>query len=344
MRIGILCPSEIALRRFMPALEQVDGMNFVGLAVNSPEERYGDKLPDNTEIDLMLAKEREKAQAFINGYGGKIFNSYEEIIASEEIGALYIPLPPGLHFKWAQKALIANKHVLVEKPSTMKASDTEELIKIAKKRGMALHENYMFSFHSQLDEIDNIIHSGELGQVRLYRVNFGFPIREQYDFSYVIALGGGALMDAGGYTIKYACRLLGCNAKIAYAQLNKVAGYEVDMFGSGVLVNEEGMAVQIAFGMDNAYKCELEVWGSKGCLVTNRILTAPGGFKPFVRIKKNNEEEIRSLSVDDTFKKSIEYFISCIKSKEVRFESYKAINRQAKLVEDFYSMSQNHFN
>ena len=47
----------------------------------------------------------------------------------------------------------------------------------------------------------------------------------------------------------------------------------------------------MAFGMDNDYKCELEVWGSKGSLKTGRVLTAPAGFSPSITIKKNTDIE-----------------------------------------------------
>ena len=62
----------------------------------------------------------------------------DTIINSSDIEALYIPLPPGLHYKWAKKALEAGKHVLVEKPSTTSLSDTRNLISIAKEKGLAL--------------------------------------------------------------------------------------------------------------------------------------------------------------------------------------------------------------
>lgn len=339
MRLGIICPSEIAIRRFMPALMQVKGFEFVGLGVNSPEERYGSNLPEKDIIQSMLDNEHEKAHIFTDKYGGKVFGSYEEIISSDELDAIYIPLPPGLHYTWAEKALRAGKHVLIEKPATTSVEDTKRLVTLAKERGLALHENYMFAFHSQLDDIDEIIKSGELGEVRLYRVCFGFPKRADNDFRYVRALGGGALIDAGGYTIKYASRILGDTAKVAYAQLNGVEGYDVDIYGSGALINDEGTVVQIGFGMDNNYKCELEVWGSKACLTTGRILTAPAGFLPTVTIRRNTEDEIRNLSADDAFMKSIEHFKRCTMDEQTRRSGYLSLTRQAQLVWDFLMKS-----
>lgn len=335
MNIGIICPSEIAIRRFMPALKQCDGVTFVGIGVFSKAERFGTKQVDEEEFHTLRQKEIDKAQVFINQYGGKIFDSYESIVTSQEIDALYIPLPPALHFKWAKTALEHGKHVFVEKPATVSGKDTRELVAIAEKNGLALHENYMFTFHEQLDAIDKIVDSGELGEVRLYRISFGFPMRAANDFRYNKALGGGSLIDAGGYTIRYATHLLGTTARIRYAQSNYIEGYEVDMYGSAALTNDDGVTAQVSFGMDNNYKCELEIWGSKGCLTTGRILTAPAGFIPTAIIRKGNEDAVVNLPADDSFKKSIDHFVTCIADKAIRKERYAIIMRQAELIDEF---------
>lgn len=335
MKIGIICPSEIALRRFMPALQFVSEFEFVGLGVCSVEERFGDNIPSAEVVNSVLQAEFDKAKVFIDTYGGKIFSSYEEIVNSNEIEALYIPLPPALHYKWAKKALEAGKHVLVEKPSTVSSTLTSELIQIARSKGLALHENYMFAFHQQLSDIQKILVSGEIGDVRLYRVAFGFPMRRLNDFRYNKALGGGALIDAGGYTLKYASMLLGDSVKIRYAQSNYISGFEVDMYGSAALTNDQGITAHISFGMDNNYKCELEVWGSKGTLYTGRVLTAPVGYTPEVIIRKGNVDEKRTLSADDAFRKSITLFWNCIESDDTRESNYNEMLKQAKLVDEF---------
>ena len=335
MKIAIICPSEIALRRFMPALIKFKNVKYIGVGISSVEERFEKVIPSKEEVENMLEREYEKAQKFVTRYGGKIFNSYEEVVKSNEVDAVYIPLPPALHYKWAKKALEYGKHVLIEKPSTTRASDTRALVFKAKECGLALHENYMFTYHDQLNAIDDIIKNGEIGDVRLYRISFGFPHRDKNDFRYNKMLGGGALIDAGGYTIKYATHLLGNDSKIIYAKKNYTNEYEVDIYGSGALANGNGTTCQISYGMDNSYKCELEVWGSKGQLLTERVLTAPDGFVPKVIIKKNGKQEIRDLPADDTFYKSIEHFIKCIKNVHDREIEYRDIISQADLVEEF---------
>ena len=139
MRIGVICPSEIAFRRFMPALQGSEDFEFVGLGVCNAEERFGKNLPEASVVENVLNAEYEKAKTFTETYGGKIFESYQSIIESDEIEAIYIPLPPALHFKWAKEALKQGKHVLVEKPSTVSAEDTKELVALAKEKGLALH-------------------------------------------------------------------------------------------------------------------------------------------------------------------------------------------------------------
>ena len=327
-RIGILCPSEIAFRRFLPALKEARCFEYAGVAIASKEEFVG-------ATDEIMAKERAKAQTFVDNHGGKMYEGYSTLIHSDEVDAVYLPLPPGLHYRWAKEALTAGKHILCEKPCTTTLTNTEDLLKDANGKGLAVHENYMFAFHDQLEAINEIVRSGEIGEVRLYRISFGFPMRAQNDFRYNKALGGGALLDCGGYTMKYASMLLGPTAELKYAQSNNIEGFSVDMYGSAALVNEDGITAQIAFGMDHNYKCELEVWGSKGTIYTNRILTAPAGLIPEVIIRKGNEEEKRNLPADDAFKKSILHFCKCIEDADTRKANYGTLLRQARLVEDF---------
>ena len=338
IRIGIICPSEIAFRRFLPALKKAaDKFAFAGVAIATPEEWFGD-LSNVTEeqIALQQAKELEKAETF----GGKVFRGYETIIKSDEIDAIYLPLPPALHYKWAKLALLNGKHVFLEKPSTCYLKDTEDLISLASAKGLALHENYMFVFHNQIAELNEIVAKGEqIGKPRLYRIAFGFPRRSLNDFRYNKKLGGGALLDAGGYTMKYASLLLGETAKVTTAQVNYDPDFEVEIFGSATMVNDEGMTAQLAFGMDNDYHCDIEVWGSKGTLTSGRILTAPVGCVPDYTIKQNQEYKKYSFSEDDAFLKSIMRFGECVAESNVRTENYELLRRQSALVQQFRELS-----
>lgn len=339
VRIGVICPSEIAYKRFLPALKKHKEIEYVGVACATKEEWFGEKIVGNEVYEPIKKSEYEKASKFVSEYGGKIFDGYENMITSGEIDAIYLPLPPALHYKWAKVALKNNLHVFVEKPSTTSFSDTSALVDLAKEHKKALHENYMFMFHSQIKAINDVIKSGEIGDLRLCRMDFGFPNRGRKDFRYNKALGGGALLDCGGYTFKYANAFLGGNAKIGCAISNFTSDYDVDVYGSATLFNENNEVVQVAFGMDNDYRCNIDVWGSIGTLKSSRVFTAPVGYKSSIEISKNGAKTILELNDDDSFYKSIQKFCDCIQNAEVRANDYQEMLVQEKLVNDFAKLS-----
>ena len=337
IKIGIISPSEIAFRRFMPAIKKSTEFEYVGVAFATKQEWFGNMSTDVSDENFSKIKlsEQNKSNNFAQTYGGKVFEGYEAMIKSGEIDAVYIPLPPALHYQWAKMALENGLHTFVEKPSTTSLEDTTSLIETAKANSLALHENYMFMYHSQLETIENVVKNNEIGEVRLYRIDFGFPERTQNDFRYNKKLGGGALMDCVGYTLKYANRLLGGDAEIICANSIYSPKYDVDIAGAATLTNTKGQVVQVSFGMDNDYRCSIDVWGSKGTLKSNRILTAPEGFEPSYTISKNGQEETFKMKADDTFYKSIMRFKECINDKIKREDNYKDLIKQAKLVEEF---------
>lgn len=332
LRIGVLCPADIAGKSFLPALQKQEEFEYAGLGTCTPFERAG-RMPKE-QVEKLVQNQREKAEKMQSLYGGEIYAGYEALLRSEYIEAVYIPLPPALHFEWAMKALQYGKHILLEKPAALNPHEMRQIVQIARLKKLAVHENYMFEFHSQLQEIKNLLQSGEIGEIRLYRMSFGFPMRPPGDFRYNKELGGGALNDAGGYAIKLASILLGDSARVMYAHLNQREGFQVDLYGSAVMANDAGEEAFIAFGMDNQYKCELEVWGSHGSLYTGRIFTAPPDFIPELLIKRQNGIESRRLEKDYAFLNSIHHFHNCITNETEREKQYHTLIRQAELVDE----------
>lgn len=302
MRIGILGTADIAFRRFLPALQKCQEFTYVGVASRTPE----------------------KAKPFVEAFGGQVYDGYDALLSDDSIDAVYVPLPPALHYEWGKKVLLSGKHLLMEKPFTTSLEQTKELLQLAEEKGLAVHENYMFLYHSQLAYIKKLIADGELGDIRLYRMSFGFPKRAEGDFRYNKALGGGALLDCGGYPVRLALELLGDTACVTQAKLIQPAGYEVDLFGSAVLQNDNGLCAQISFGMDNAYQCQLEVWGSKQTLIAPRIFTAPSDLQPII-IMNNIESR---LNADNSFLNSIKFFSDRIMNIEKRNTAMKYIYMQ----------------
>ena len=317
IRLGILGCSEIAFRRFMPAAQKITGLNVIAVA-----EEY----------------DKTKLQPFCQEYKIEGMESFDELINRSDVDAVYVPQPPAFHYVWARKALGAGKHVLIEKPSTTSLADSSDLVSLAKEKGLALHENYMFQYHSQISKIKEMLESGVIGDIRLYSAQFGFPMRSKNDFRYSKMLGGGALLDAGGYTLKLATIYLGNSIKVDSAKLNYLDGFEVDMYGNARLINDNGVVFNVAFGMDCGYRCSFEAWGSIGRLYTNRIFTAPDGYEPIVYIENNDGTKEVRLDTDSHFTTSISEFISEISSEDKRHRMYDSILTQARLVESVESV------
>lgn len=317
LRIGVLGGAEIAYRMFIPALFKTDGI----------------------KCSVVASRQEERRSKFEKDFGISTVDSYEEVIDNPNIDVVYIPLPPALHYEWAKRALECGKHVFLEKPSTVNYEDTKILVDLAKKKSLAIQENYMFQYHSQLEAIKKMLDEGVVGDIRLYRVSFGFPFRGKEDFRYNKKLGGGALLDAGGYVTKLASILLGKTAYVKAAELNSINGYEVDMYGSVMFSNENGEVVHGGFSLDSYYQCALEVWGSKGKLFTNRIFTAPEGYTPTVKIESALGVQEIEVSEDNHFKKSIEQFIMAIGNDRIRNEMASAMKQQAKLLHEIRRIS-----
>ncbi len=315
IRIGILGAADIAERRFLPALRKTDAFCFAGIAV-SKETRL------------------QKAERMINEYGGKLCVGYENLIRDDKIDAVYIPQLPALHYQWAKLALSCGKHVLLEKPGTIRLNDMEELIQMSREKGAALAENYAFCYHKQIKKIHSLLENGEVGELRQVRTAFGFPHRGGDDFRYRATLGGGALFDCGGYTLKAAQLFLGKGVEICASHLNYKPECEVDLFGSIMLKNEEGLTMQAAFGMDNYYKCELEIWGSEGYLLAPRFYTPPADLETEILIRTKVKETTVRVEADDQFLHMIEHFAECILDKKTAEEERQAMLHQMKLVDE----------
>lgn len=334
IKIGILSPSEIATRRFLPALPAE--VEFVGIAVASKNEWSGDI--DDNAFNLLSKRELEKASNITATFGGRVFSSYLSLITSREIDAIYIPLPPALHYQWGKISLENGLHVLLEKPLTVKYEDTEKLISLARTRNLLVYENYAFEFHKQIEEIKKLYNSGLLGEIRLIRTSFGFPYRGASDFRYTKVLGGGALNDCGGYPIKLSTILLGGEIKTKYSKLGYLDLHDVDVYGFDVLENNLGTTAIASFGMDNSYKCELEIWGSKNSLYCPRVFTPPADFKSKIIISGETNKEIM-IQEDDYFKNSISRFVKFISGNKE--EVYQQILLQDRLMEEVRMKNEN---
>ena len=330
IRIGVLGTADIAKRKMIPAILQSEKFEYAGVAIASFEER-GEN-PDEEEREHIWNNKCKRAYDFQREFGGSVFKSFEDLLQSKDIDAVYIPLPPALHYKWADKALECGKHILMEKPFTCSADDTAKLITKAQNKALVVWENYAFVYHNQVDVVKEALH--EIGDIRLIRAAFGFPHRQESDFRYQKSAGGGALLDCGGYTVKAATLFMRGNLSVETSQLQITPGHEVDVYGSATLKDEENVIAQLAFGMDNAYICELQIWGSTGIITAPRFFTAPAEMDAQVTVKVGNEEK-QYAAKSDQFLNSLEAFGQEICMLHGNRMCYQQISSLANLIEKF---------
>lgn len=101
---------------------------------------------------------------------------FEKMLKDPEIDAIVIATPVHTHFQLARKALMANKHVLVEKPMCMTSTECRELIALAEERKRVLMVDHTFVYHGAVRRIKKEIDSGKLGELLYFdsvRINLG---------------------------------------------------------------------------------------------------------------------------------------------------------------------------
>lgn len=222
---------------------------------------------ESTEVDIVAVASRDLSRARAYAREKKLehaFGSYEEMLASDAIDAVYIGLPNGLHFEWAVKALTAGKHVLVEKPFSASVREVERAFDVADMHGLVLSEAFMWRYSDQTRRLVEL--AGEIGGLRLVRASFSFTIRDAANVRLSADLAGGSLMDVGCYCVSAARLFLG---EPSAATGSPVMRDGVDVRFAGQLHFPEGRSALIDCGFDLPPRSYLEVVGADAALVVH---------------------------------------------------------------------------
>ncbi|MBV8959442.1 MAG: Gfo/Idh/MocA family oxidoreductase [Actinobacteria bacterium] len=174
-------------------------------------------VPD-VEVTTVAARDMARAKEFADKQGiPRVLDSYKALIDDPEIDAIYNPLPNGLHGVWTIAALEAGKHVLCEKPFTANAQEAEQVKAVADRTGKVVMEAFHWRYHPLAARAVEIIQSGELGDLRHIHTQMVFPLPRFRDIRWSLPLAGGALMDAGCYTIHMLRTLAGAEPDVTRA-------------------------------------------------------------------------------------------------------------------------------
>jgi predicted dehydrogenase len=179
LRIGLVAASRIAVKAIIEPLPDVDGVDLTAVG----------------------ARDLERARAAADEWGAEhAFGSYDEVVGSDAVDAVYIGTPAALHREWAIAAIEAGKHVLCEKPFASNADDARLIAEAA--RG------------------SDVVESGVLG--RIDRIEAAFDIPDGHiphtDIRWDVPLGGGATMDLGCYAIQWVRHAAGEDPEVVSAE------------------------------------------------------------------------------------------------------------------------------
>lgn len=176
---------------------------------------------DSAEVVIAAVAARDSARArqFADQHGiAKVHSSYQALVEDPGIDAVYNPLPNGLHGRWTRAALAAGKHVLCEKPFAANADEAREIAGLAAASDRVVMEAFHYRYHPFVSYVEQVIASGELGNLQRVEASFCFPLPKFSDIRYDYALAGGALMDAGCYPVDMLRTFGGSTPEVLSAQ------------------------------------------------------------------------------------------------------------------------------
>lgn len=219
------------------------------------------------------ARQLADAEKFAQDFGGaRPHGSYEALLADPEVQAVYIATPHPLHREWAIKAAEAGKHILCEKPLTLRLTDTLQIIDAAKRHGVFLMEAYMYRFHPQTLKIVELVRSGAMGDLRLIRASFNVMCNFDPEHRmFKKSLGGGSILDLGCYPITFSRHIAGAVTGKAFVEPVEFHGtgrvhplVGTDDFATAVVRFPDDVFGELSCGSTMRNDSSAQIFGSKG--------------------------------------------------------------------------------
>jgi predicted dehydrogenase len=235
-------------------------------------------------VAAVAAREKARAETFAlqRGMPGA-YGSYEELLASPDIDAVYVPLPNSLHAPWTLWAIAAGKHVLCEKPFASNAAEAASVAAAGAGSGLVVMEAMHYRYHPLVKRMVSLVRDGAIGTPRHIQCWTSWPVADMSNIRYDYALGGGALMDGGCYAID-CLRLV---AESAGAGDAAVTAAIADPLPDQLV--DRAMAARLAFSgeltgwfessftRDGEFYADVHVIGSEGHLRLRNFVLAHAG-------------------------------------------------------------------
>jgi xylose dehydrogenase (NAD/NADP) len=297
LRWGILGAARVN-ERLLPAIVEAANSELVAIASRRPGAA--------AEI---LAKYAPKIS------GVKTYDALENLLADAHVQAVYIPLANHEHAEWALKAIVAGKHVLIEKPMAITVADIEAIEIAAKKHQVKVMEGFMYRFHPQHQRVKEIIASGVIGEVRFAKASYSFMMRpaRMYRLANDTDLGGGAMWDIGPYAIHTLRHCFDVDP-ISVSAMAKYADTGADITTSGVIDFGDGKRGHFDTSFECSRQSEYTLIGTKGGLKCHTVWQLPGtNDVPMISWWSEDGRKAEEIyPVSNHFNLEIEHFSDCV--------------------------------
>ncbi len=237
-------------------------------------------LDPQNEIVAVMDTVPAVAQKVAEKYGfPHYFSDAEEMLKTVDSDAVYIATPVFCHYDQAMLALKHGRHVFMEKPITLGAKDGKKLLNAFKKAGKQLMIGYMMGYHNLHVKARNLIQSGGIGDVNLFKLQFtcwypDIPGAWRQTRAYS---GGGAIMDLAVHCMELFTSITGEDFEKCTAYFTtKTFHYEVEDSAVITFKSEKGILghIDVNFNVpDNAATGKMEIYGTAGSIVTEGTLS-----------------------------------------------------------------------
>jgi predicted dehydrogenase len=255
------------------------------------------------------------AQAFAAQQNvGRAVEGYHALLEADDVDAIYVPLPNGMHAEWTEAALRAGKAVLCEKPLASSLAQAEAVAAVVRETGGLLWEAFVFPFHEQTSRVLEIVGSGELGQLGEIRAYFNAQIPNPSDVRWDPELAGGALNDLGCYCIHLGTIFFGETARRAQA-MQTLTERGVDLTTQGILEYPSGRRLTFSCSFETVWEAGATIAGTRGTLsISNPFHATPGDYLE-IRTGGHTLREEHS-SVSPTFTDALRHINAAIRGEE----------------------------
>jgi len=288
-------------------------------------------LIDVSAIATRSASAAEKAR---KTYPTKtITESYDAGLASKDVEAIYICLPSGLHFTWAEKALKAGKNVLIEKPAVLNAEDAQALVALAQSSQLIVMEAWWYRFHPLVEALRAVVSSGVLGKIRLISSSFSYVNTDVSDSRWNADLGGGALNDMFCYHIDFLNHVMGIkNEHIELVQAISQMRHGVDASISAELITNTGTVCQFMSGINRHSMCKTFIVGEKGSLEIPHLRVLPEMGASTFMLHNASGTTIHSFEATDAYLLMLDGFANAITQKRFAHPGLEDMIENTKLL------------